>query len=130
MTHTVNDRAEALRDFLERKFQEHTDQLTELTMHSRQLDRGGYDPDSLRRLMEAARGASRTPPRRCGGCPKAATAAARAAVAIYRWPAWKSCPGPGTASRASNAADGAEGTTPRVRFPAGAAAPAWFAGPG
>ncbi|MGC5022461.1 TraR/DksA family transcriptional regulator [Micromonospora sp. DT47] len=55
MTHTVNDRAEALRDLLERQFQEHTDQLTELTVHSRQPDRDGYDPDTLRRLMDAAR---------------------------------------------------------------------------
>jgi DnaK suppressor protein len=54
MTHTLNDRAETLRDLLARQFQEHTDQLTELTVPSRQPDRGGYDPDTLRRLMDTA----------------------------------------------------------------------------
>lgn len=55
MTHTLNDRTETLRDLLERLFREHTDQLTELTVYSRQRDHGGYDPDTLRRLMEVAR---------------------------------------------------------------------------
>ncbi len=55
MTHTLNDRTETLRDVLERQFREHTDQLTELTVYSRQRDHGGHDPDTLRRLIEAAR---------------------------------------------------------------------------
>ncbi|MEQ4301027.1 TraR/DksA family transcriptional regulator [Plantactinospora sp. B6F1] len=54
MTHSLDDRTETLRDQLERQFREHTDQLTELTVYSRQPDRGGHDPDTLRRLIEAA----------------------------------------------------------------------------
>ncbi|MEV0425741.1 TraR/DksA family transcriptional regulator [Micromonospora sp. NPDC050495] len=54
MTHTLEDRTEALRELLERQFQEHTDQLTALTVHSRQPDHGGHDPDTLRRLIEVA----------------------------------------------------------------------------
>ncbi|MET8908990.1 TraR/DksA C4-type zinc finger protein [Micromonospora sp. NPDC004551] len=54
MTHTLNDRTEMLRELLERQFGEHTDQLTELTLHARQRDHGGHDPDTLRRLIEVA----------------------------------------------------------------------------
>ncbi|PZG13874.1 conjugal transfer protein TraR [Micromonospora craterilacus] len=55
MTHTLDDRTETLRVSLERQFQEHAEQLTELTLHSRQRDHGGHDPDTLRQLIEAAR---------------------------------------------------------------------------
>ncbi|PSK67776.1 General stress protein 16O [Micromonospora sp. MH33] len=54
MTHTLDDRTETLRELLERQFREHTDQLTELTLLSRQRDHGGHDPDTLRRLIEVA----------------------------------------------------------------------------
>ncbi|KAB1914082.1 TraR/DksA C4-type zinc finger protein [Micromonospora sp. AMSO31t] len=54
MTDTLHDRTETLRELLERQFGEHTDQLTELTLQSRQRDHGGHDPDTLRRLIEAA----------------------------------------------------------------------------
>ncbi|MEU0156527.1 TraR/DksA family transcriptional regulator [Micromonospora fulviviridis] len=54
MTHTLDDRTETLRELLERQFGEHTDQLTELTLLSRQRDHGGHDPDTLRRLIEVA----------------------------------------------------------------------------
>ncbi|MEU1689308.1 TraR/DksA family transcriptional regulator [Micromonospora sp. NPDC005707] len=54
MTHTLDDRTETLREVLERQFAEHTDQLMELTVHSRQHDHGGHDPHTLRRLIEAA----------------------------------------------------------------------------
>ncbi|MEV4540721.1 transcriptional regulator, TraR/DksA family [Micromonospora echinaurantiaca] len=55
MTDTVSNRTEALRDLLERQFQSYTDQLAELTIHSRQPEQGGHDPDTLRGLMETAR---------------------------------------------------------------------------
>lgn len=55
MTNTMNDSTEALRDLLEHQFQEHTDQLTELTASYRQPGHDGHDPDTLRRLIEAAR---------------------------------------------------------------------------
>ncbi|WP_319463270.1 TraR/DksA family transcriptional regulator [Micromonospora sp. RTP1Z1] len=55
MTDTLRSRTEALRDLLERQFQAHTGQLTELTVYSREADHGGYDPDTLRALMETAR---------------------------------------------------------------------------
>ncbi|MFC0508924.1 TraR/DksA family transcriptional regulator [Micromonospora costi] len=55
MTHTLNDRTEVLRELLERQFREHTDQLTELTLRSRQRGHGGHDPDTLHRLIEVAR---------------------------------------------------------------------------
>ncbi|MCM0676993.1 TraR/DksA family transcriptional regulator [Micromonospora phytophila] len=55
MTHTLHDRTETLRELLERQFQRHTDQLTELMVYSRQRDHGGHDPDTLRRMIEAAR---------------------------------------------------------------------------
>src|SRR5690349_17696491 len=54
MTHTLNDRTEMLRELLKRQFEEHTDQLTELTLYARQPDHGGHDPDTLRRLIEGA----------------------------------------------------------------------------
>ncbi|MET7836648.1 TraR/DksA C4-type zinc finger protein [Micromonospora sediminicola] len=55
MTHTLDDRAATLRELLERQFDDHTGQLTELTTAARQPDHGGHDPDTLRRLVEAAR---------------------------------------------------------------------------
>ncbi|MEU1968683.1 TraR/DksA C4-type zinc finger protein [Micromonospora sediminicola] len=55
MTHTLDDRAATLRELLERQFDDHTGQLTELTAAARQPDHGGHDPDTLRRLVEAAR---------------------------------------------------------------------------
>ncbi|GAB3811955.1 TraR/DksA family transcriptional regulator [Micromonospora zhanjiangensis] len=55
MTHTVNDRTATLRELLERQLSEHTEQLTELTGYTRQPGHGGHDPDTLRRLVAAAR---------------------------------------------------------------------------
>ncbi|MET8065881.1 TraR/DksA family transcriptional regulator [Micromonospora sp. NPDC005222] len=55
MTHALNDRTDTLRELLDRQFGEYTDQLTELTLHTRQPDHGGHDPDTLRRLIEVAR---------------------------------------------------------------------------
>ncbi|MFG1675409.1 TraR/DksA family transcriptional regulator [Micromonospora sp. NPDC049282] len=55
MTHTLDERTETLRALLERQFDEYTDQLTELTLHVRQPGHGGHDPDTLRRLVEAAK---------------------------------------------------------------------------
>ncbi|MCW3817393.1 TraR/DksA family transcriptional regulator [Micromonospora sp. DR5-3] len=55
MTDTLSDRAKSLRDILERQFEEHTGQLTALTAHAREPGHGGYDPDTLRGLMETAR---------------------------------------------------------------------------
>ncbi|MET7751409.1 TraR/DksA C4-type zinc finger protein [Micromonospora sp. NPDC005367] len=55
MTHTLNDRAALLRDLLDRQLAEQTNQLTELTMHSRRPDQGGHDPYTLRQLIEGAR---------------------------------------------------------------------------
>jgi DnaK suppressor protein len=55
MTDTLHDTTEALRTRIEWQFQVHTDQLTELTAHSREPGHGGYDPDTLRALMETAR---------------------------------------------------------------------------
>ena len=52
---TVHDPTEAIRELLEQQFRAHTERLTELTLYSRQPDRGGYDPDTLRALMETAR---------------------------------------------------------------------------
>ncbi|MCZ7438178.1 TraR/DksA C4-type zinc finger protein [Micromonospora sp. WMMC241] len=54
MTHTLDDR-ETLRGLLERQLADYTDQLTELTPAARQPGHGGHDPDTLRRLIEAAR---------------------------------------------------------------------------
>ena len=55
MTHALNDRTDTLRELLDRQFNEYTDQLTELTLHTRQPGHGGHDPDTLRRLIEVAR---------------------------------------------------------------------------
>ncbi|MER7443987.1 TraR/DksA family transcriptional regulator [Micromonospora avicenniae] len=55
MTHTLNDRTALLRELLDRQLAEHTNQLEELTVHSRQPDQGGHDPDTLRQLIEGAR---------------------------------------------------------------------------
>ncbi|MEV6367069.1 TraR/DksA C4-type zinc finger protein [Micromonospora musae] len=54
MTQTLNDRPDLLRELLARQLEEHTDQLAELTVYSRQRDHGGHDPDTLRRLVEVA----------------------------------------------------------------------------
>jgi RNA polymerase-binding transcription factor DksA len=40
---------------LEEQFQRNTDQLAELTVRSRQPDRGGYDDDTLAALIASAR---------------------------------------------------------------------------
>jgi DnaK suppressor protein len=55
VTSTTHDPLEALRVTLEQQFQAHTEHLTELTAYSRQRDHGGYDPDTLKGLMESAR---------------------------------------------------------------------------
>jgi DnaK suppressor protein len=56
MTSTVRDPIELLlRDTLEELFQRHTDQLTELSVCSRQRGRGGYDADTLTALIASAR---------------------------------------------------------------------------
>ncbi|GAB2943234.1 hypothetical protein GCM10027280_34900 [Micromonospora polyrhachis] len=55
MTSTVHNPAELLRDTLEEQFRTHTDQLTELTVFSRQPDLGGYDRDTLNGLIASAR---------------------------------------------------------------------------
>ncbi|MEV0731227.1 MULTISPECIES: TraR/DksA C4-type zinc finger protein [Polymorphospora] len=55
MTDTVQDPVERLRVRLEEQFQQYTEQLTELTVHSRQPGRGGHDPDTLNGLLTTAR---------------------------------------------------------------------------
>ncbi|WBB71272.1 TraR/DksA C4-type zinc finger protein [Micromonospora sp. WMMD1128] len=55
MTHTLDDRTGTLRELLEQQLADYTDQLTELTPATRQPGHGGHDPDTLRRLIEAAR---------------------------------------------------------------------------
>lgn len=55
MSDTLHVTTEALRARLEEQYQVYTGQLTELTMHGRRPDHGGYDPDTLRGLIETAR---------------------------------------------------------------------------
>lgn len=55
MTSTVQDPIELLRNSLEEQFQRNTDQLVELTVRSRQPERGGYDDDTLAALIASAR---------------------------------------------------------------------------
>lgn len=55
MTSTVPDPIELLRDSLEEQLQRNTDQLTELTLCSRQPGHGGYDHDTLAALIASAR---------------------------------------------------------------------------
>jgi RNA polymerase-binding transcription factor DksA len=55
VTSTVQDPIELLRNGLEEQFQRNTDQLAELTVHSRQPGRGGYDHDTLAALIASAR---------------------------------------------------------------------------
>ena len=57
MTSTVRDPIELLRDALEEQFQRYTNQLTKLTVCSREPDRGGYDDDTLAALITACRDA-------------------------------------------------------------------------
>lgn len=55
MTSTVHDPIELLRSTLEEQFELHTRQLTELTVHSRLPDHGGYDRDTLNGLIASSR---------------------------------------------------------------------------
>lgn len=55
MTSTVQDPIELLRNSLEEQFQRNTDQLAELTVRSRQPDRGGSADDTLAPLIASAR---------------------------------------------------------------------------
>jgi DnaK suppressor protein len=55
VTSTVPDPIELLRDSLEEQFHRNTDQLAELTLRSRQPDRGGYDHDTLAALIASTR---------------------------------------------------------------------------
>jgi DnaK suppressor protein len=55
VTSTVHDPIELLRNSLEEQFQQHTDQLAQLTVCSRRPDRGGYDDDTLSALIGSAR---------------------------------------------------------------------------
>jgi DnaK suppressor protein len=55
VTSTMHAPFELLRDTLEELFQRHTDQLTELSVCSRQPGRGGYDADTLTALIASAR---------------------------------------------------------------------------
>ena len=55
MTSTVHDPIELLCNTLEEQFQRSTDQLADLTVRSRQPDRGGYDEDTLAALIASAR---------------------------------------------------------------------------
>jgi DnaK suppressor protein len=54
-TSAVHDPIELLRDALEEQFQRHTGQLSDLVMCSRQLDRGGYDEETLVALIVSSR---------------------------------------------------------------------------
>ncbi len=55
MTSTVQDPIDLLSSGLEARFQQSTEQLTELTVYSRQPGRGGYDRDTLTTLIRSAR---------------------------------------------------------------------------
>jgi DnaK suppressor protein len=55
VTSTVPDPIELLSNGLEEQFQRNTDQLAELTLRSRQPDRGGYDHGTLAALIASAR---------------------------------------------------------------------------
>jgi RNA polymerase-binding transcription factor len=55
VTNTVQDPVELLRDTLEEQFRRHTGQLSELTMWTRQPDRGGYDEETLIALTVSSR---------------------------------------------------------------------------
>jgi DnaK suppressor protein len=55
VTRTVHDPIELLRNALEEQYQRHTGQLSELIMCSRQLDRGGYDEETLVGLIVSSR---------------------------------------------------------------------------
>jgi len=55
VTSTVHDPVELFRDILEEQFQQHTGQLGELVMCTQQLDRGGYDEETLIALIVSSR---------------------------------------------------------------------------
>lgn len=55
MTNTVHDPVELFRDILEEQFQRHTGQLGDLVMCTQQLDRGGYDEETLIALIVSSR---------------------------------------------------------------------------
>jgi DnaK suppressor protein len=55
MTTTVHDPVDRLRAGLEEQFQLHTQQLTQLTVCSRQPGRVGYDHDTLTARIESTR---------------------------------------------------------------------------
>jgi len=55
VTSTVQEPIELLRNGLEEQFQRSTDQLTELTLRSRQRGFDGYDHDTLAALIASAR---------------------------------------------------------------------------
>ena len=55
VTSTLHQPIELLRNTLEAQFQRYTDQLTELTVYSRQPDRGGYDDNTLAALIASSR---------------------------------------------------------------------------
>src|SRR4051812_15223902 len=55
MTSTVHDPIDRLRVSLEEQFQRYTEELTELTVCSRQPGRGGHDRDTLTARIESTR---------------------------------------------------------------------------
>lgn len=55
MTSTVHDPIELLRNSLEEQFRRNTDRLAELTVRSRQPDRGGYADDTFAAPIASAR---------------------------------------------------------------------------
>lgn len=55
MTSTVDDPVELFGGVLEEQFHRQAGQLTELTLSTRQFDRGGYDQDTLVGLIVSSR---------------------------------------------------------------------------